>query len=187
MVVTALGLLWDKFAGSSERTGLASDPEEPATDHLIGLRRVFAIIVHVARGATGVPLLITLVALSGLAVLAAVLPFGAMQHAVERDDWWAPLKMLFVAVPIYATPMLAMSQMGMMFQHANSPGASFTLLILGAGMNFATPLWFGRHYGWKAASMWLTSLLLIVLGLSCLLYTSPSPRDLSTSRMPSSA
>ena len=25
------------------------------------------------------------------------------------------------------------------------------------------------------------------LGLSCLLYTSPSPRDLSTSRMPSSA
>ena len=166
VVVTALGLLWDKFAGSSERTGLASDPEEPATDHLIGLRRVFAIIVHVARGATGVPLLITLVALSGLAVLAAVLPFGAMQHAVERDDWWAPLKMLFVAVPIYATPMLAMSQMGMMFQHANSPGASFTLLILGAGMNFATPLWFGRHYGWKAASMWLTSLLLIVLGLS---------------------
>ena len=26
-----------------------------------------------------------------------------------------------------------------------------------------------------------------VLGISCLLYTSPSPRDLSTSRMPSSA
>ena len=28
---------------------------------------------------------------------------------------------------------------------------------------------------------------LVVLSLSCLLYTSPSPRDLSTSRMPSSA
>ena len=27
----------------------------------------------------------------------------------------------------------------------------------------------------------------IVMNLSCLLYTSPSPRDLSTSRMPSSA
>jgi len=27
----------------------------------------------------------------------------------------------------------------------------------------------------------------IVLGMLCLLYTSPSPRDLSTSRMPSSA
>ena len=28
---------------------------------------------------------------------------------------------------------------------------------------------------------------IMVLALSCLLYTSPSPRDLSTSRMPSSA
>jgi len=33
---------------------------------------------------------------------------------------------------------------------------------------------FGRHF-------------VIHLGASCLLYTSPSPRDLSTSRMPSSA
>ena len=29
--------------------------------------------------------------------------------------------------------------------------------------------------------------LAVVKGLPCLLYTSPSPRDLSTSRMPSSA
>ncbi|TWT50925.1 putative permease [Rubripirellula amarantea] len=171
IVVTALGLFWDTFA--KQREGEApAEPTAPnttdpnTTDHLIGLRRVFATMVHFARGATGVPLLITLIAFSGLAVLAAVLPYGAMQHSVERDDWWAPLTMLFVAVPVYATPMLAMSQMGMMFQHANSPGASFTLLILGAGMNFATPLWFGRHYGWKTASMWFASLLLIVLGLS---------------------
>ena len=27
----------------------------------------------------------------------------------------------------------------------------------------------------------------VILGYTCLLYTSPSPRDLSTSRMPSSA
>ena len=30
-------------------------------------------------------------------------------------------------------------------------------------------------------------LMLVDAGLACLLYTSPSPRDLSTSRMPSSA
>ncbi|TWU45799.1 putative permease [Novipirellula aureliae] len=138
----------------------------PTGDHLIGLRRVFATIVHLAREATGTSMLIALVALSGLALLAAILPYGAMQHEVERDDVWAPLKMLCVAVPVYATPMLAMSQMGMMFQHANSPGASFTLLILGAGMNLATPLWFGRHFGWKAAASWVASLLVIVLGIS---------------------
>ena len=32
-----------------------------------------------------------------------------------------------------------------------------------------------------------TGLKLVVLARNCLLYTSPSPRDLSTSRMPSSA
>lgn len=166
VVVTMLGLIWDVFASRRPSSPTDAATDETAPDHLIGLRRVFATIVHFAREATGTTMLITLVALSGLAVLAAVLPYGAMQHEVERDDWWAPLKMLLVAVPVYATPMLAMSQMGMMFQHANSPGASFTLLILGAGMNFATPFWFGRHYGWKSAAMWMTSLLVIVLALS---------------------
>ncbi len=163
IVVTALGLFWD---AASRKPSHNQAMDEAAPDHLIGLRRVYAALVHFAREATGVPLLITFVSLAGLAFLAAVLPFGAMQNSVERDDWWAPLKMMFVAVPVYATPMLAMSQMGMMFQHANSPGASFALLILGAGMNLATPLWFGRHYGWKSASAWFSSLLLIVLGLS---------------------
>ncbi|KAA1261905.1 putative permease [Rubripirellula obstinata] len=166
VVVTTLGLIWDALSKMAEQKTLVTDEEETNPDHLIGLRRVFATVVHFARETTGTTMLITVAALSGLALLAAVLPYGAMQHEVERDDWWAPLKMLFVAVPVYATPMLAMSQMGMMFQHANSPGASFTLLILGAGMNFATPVWFGRNYGWKAASLWLASLLVIVLGLS---------------------
>ncbi len=177
VVVTTLGLFWDAIAKWSKRRGSDADVDgvdddgdtletDRAADHLIGLRRIFATIVHFAREATGSTLLIVLVALSGLALLAAVLPYGAMQHEVERDDLWAPLKMMLVAVPVYATPMLAMSQMGMMFQHANSPGASFTLLILGAGMNLATPLWFGRHYGCKAASLWLASLLAIVLCLS---------------------
>ena len=42
---------------------------------------------------------------------------------------------------------------------------------------------------WPAAIKVLASVLLmvLVLALGCLLYTSPSPRDLSTSRMPSSA
>ena len=62
--------------------------------------------------------------------------------------------------------MLAMSQLGMMFQHANSPGAAFTLLILGTGMNLATPFWFGKHYGWKPSALWLAGLLLIVIGIS---------------------
>ncbi|WP_040765661.1 permease [Novipirellula maiorica] len=171
IVVTALGLFWDALShrvpgGEENQDSNEGLESSKTTDHLIGLRRVFATFVHFSRQTTGMSVLVAFVAISGLALLAAVLPYGSMQHSVERDDWWAPLKMLFVAVPVYATPMLAMSQMGMMFQHANSPGASFTLLILGAGMNFATPLWFARHYGWKAASLWMASLSLIVLSVS---------------------
>lgn len=168
IVVTALGLFWDATwrklpARAEEHDRLDA---YPTPDHLIGLRRLFATFVHFARELTGVSLGMTMLALSGLALLAAILPYGAMQHAVERDDWWAPLTMLWVAIPVYATPMLAMSQLGMMFQHANSPGAAFTLLILGAGLNVATPLWFAKHYGIKSAALWMASLLVIVLGIS---------------------
>ncbi|QDV44481.1 putative permease [Stieleria neptunia] len=164
IIVTALGCLWDCLDRRRQQT---ADCDRQETDSgLIGTRRLAATVVYMARDASGVPLAQALLALSGLAVLAAVLPYGAMQHSVERDDPMAPLTMLGVAVPVYATPMLAMSQLGMMFQHANSPGAAFTLLILGTGMNLATPFWFGRHYGWKASASWLAGLVLIVVGIS---------------------
>ncbi|TWU31117.1 permease [Novipirellula artificiosorum] len=178
VIVTALGLFWDAMAKFREPTkntlllaggscAIAVGKGEPETrDHLISLRRLAATFVHIARELTGVSLGTTVLALSGLAILAAVLPYGAMQHSVERDDWFAPLTMLEVAIPVYATPMLAMSQLGMMFQHANSPGAAFTLLILGTGMNLATPVWFGKHYGFKATTLWMVSLVVIVLGIS---------------------
>ncbi len=164
IIVTALGLLWDAMVRRKQTvTEVTPADGDPG---LIGPRRLAATVVQMARDASGTPLVLTLLALSGLAILAAVLPFGSMQHSVERDDPMAPLKMLLVAIPVYVTPMLAMSQLGMMFQHANSPGAAFTLLILGAGMNLATPYWFGRYYGWKSCSLWLAGLLLIVIGIS---------------------
>ena len=164
IIVTALGLLWDAL---DRRQSLDESPDDVADKSgLIGMRRLVATMIQIARDATGTPLLLTLLALSGLAVLAAALPYGAMQHSVERDDPMAPLTMLTVAVPVYATPMLAMSQLGMMFQHANSPGAAFALLILGTGMNLATPVWFGKHYGWKKAATWLIGLLVIVIAIS---------------------
>ncbi len=164
VIVTALGLLWDAL---DRRKQTVFATEQDADDSgLIGPRRLAATMVQMARDATGMPLALTFLGLTGLAVLAAVLPYGAMQSSVERDDPMAPLRMMLVAVPVYATPMLAMSQLGMMFQHANSPGAAFTLLILGTGMNLATPYWFGKHFGWKSSALWLAGLLLIVVGIS---------------------
>ena len=47
----------------------------------------------------------------------------------------------------------------------------------------------GSSTGFGTMPAWNTSLITTMKGLfqNCLLYTSPSPRDLSTSRMPSSA
>lgn len=177
IIVTTLGFLWDAIhsARTSEdgSVALAGEPSgsgesvpTETRDRLIGLRRLVATFVHFARELTGASLGLAIIALMGLALLAAILPFGAMQSSVERDDSLAPLTMTAVAVPVYATPMLAMSQLGMMFQHANSPGAAFALLILGTGMNLATPIWFGRHFGLKSTLVWIASLLVIVLGIS---------------------
>ena len=160
LIVTVLGLLWD-WLFRSENTG--TDSGESDAPGLIGLRRLAATIVQMSRNASGQSLALTAIALTGLALLAFVLPFGSMQNSVERDDLMAPLTMTAIAFPVYATPMLAMSQLGMMFQHANSPGAAFALLILGTGLNLATPYWFGKHYGWKVTGIWLSALILIVI------------------------
>ena len=53
----------------------------------------------------------------------------------------------------------------------------------------------GESHAYLKSAMWWTGMIIMILGevlnfvayMFCLLYTSPSPRDLSTSRMPSSA
>ena len=57
----------------------------------------------------------------------------------------------------------------------------FLLLFLVLHLSFATGL--AKMYSYYVASQ----LELHRQNMTCLLYTSPSPRDLSTSRMPSSA
>ncbi|MDB4810065.1 permease [bacterium] len=163
LIVTLLGLLWDAFDKRRKTSHQAGNEVEC---NLIGLRRLAASVIYMSRDASGKPLALTLLALSGLAILAGVLPYGAMQNRVEYDDQMAPITMMAVSVPVYATPMLAMSQLGMMFQHANSPGAAFTLLILGTGINLATPFWFAKHFGSKPSLLWFMTLLGIVLAIS---------------------
>ena len=53
-------------------------------------------------------------------------------------------------------------------------------------LNAAMHAAYKSHDGWSAESI-QTRIKIIRKFYACLLYTSPSPRDLSTSRMPSSA
>jgi hypothetical protein len=101
-----------------------------------------------------------------LFLLGFLLPHGALQSSIEQLDPLAPLKMAVVAIPIYAPPMLTMSQLGMMFAHGNSPGAAFCLLLLGTGVNFATIWWISSSYGIKPTLIWFTVLFTVVVGFA---------------------
>lgn len=160
LVVTIVGLIWDRLFPNS---GVGEAPPQPVPK---GLRRMLAVAIVGAREIAGPSLLFIVVGILGVVALSCVLPHDSLQSTMSHKNPWAPLLMAAIAVPAYATPMMAMSQLGSMFQHGNSVGAAFTLLTLGAGTNLGLVLWMQRTYGWRKGAVWLGLLLSIVLLLS---------------------
>ena len=85
---------------------------------------------------------------------------------MEHTNPYAPLAMTLVAVPAYTPPLMAMSQIGSMFQHANSVGAAFVLLTLGAGINLGLIAWVFRNYGLRRGFAWMGILLTVVIAIA---------------------
>ena len=160
LVVTLLGWLWDWLEGKVDQ-----DRQEPEST-AIGLSRLGMCCTYVGRELVGKGGGLMFLGVTGIVLLGAFLPHGALQTSVEQLDPLAPVTMTLVAIPVYATPMLTMSQLGMMFAHGNSAGAAFCLLIFGSGVNVATILWIGKSYGWKRCGVWLVSLIAIVLAIA---------------------
>ncbi len=160
LIVTLVGTIWDRLF--PEKTAL------PADDQVIpyGIKRMISIGVSAVKEASGSSLIYIMIGLAGVALLGVVLPQSSLQRSVNYDNPYAPLLMTGIAIPVYATPMLAMSQLGSMFQHANSVGAAFILLVLGAGVNLGLVAWIVRNYNWKKTIVWFSLLLLIVIGLA---------------------
>ncbi|MEQ8856511.1 permease [Gimesia sp.] len=160
LIVTLVGTIWDRLF--PEKT------EQPADDQVIpyGIKRVLSVGYSAAKEASGASLVYILIGLAGVALLGAFLPQASLQRSVNYDNSYAPLLMTGVAIPVYATPMLAMSQLGSMFQHANSVGAAFILLVLGAGVNLGLVAWIVRNYNWKKTMVWFGLLLLVIIGLA---------------------
>ena len=159
-VVTVVGLIWDRLFPN---TGIAEVPPPRVQQ---GLRRMLAVAVVGAREIAGPSLMFILIGVLGLVALSCILPQTALQRTMSHTNPWAPLLMAAIAIPAYATPMMAMSQLAAMFQHGNSVGAAFTLLTLGAGTNLGLVLWMHRSYGWQKMSVWLGLLLFVVLAFS---------------------
>jgi uncharacterized protein len=160
VVVTGVGLIWDRLF---PHTATEPEQQKPAPP---GIRRMLAIPTVAAREAAGPVLFYTLGGLAGVVLLSSILPMGSLQSAAEHDDPWAPLFMSGIAIPAYATPMLAMSQLGAMFAHGNSVGAAFALLALGAGMNLGLLAWMIRTYGFRRSFTWMLLLEAVVVLLS---------------------
>ncbi len=161
VVVTAVGAIWNRiFPGTAHeepapaagRLRGEADGRDPGRRGAGGRRAVAGLHPH--RPARAWP------------CSAAVLPPGSLQTTMEHKNPYAPLAMAGVAIPAYATPLVAMSQLGSMFQHANSVGAAFVLLTLGAGINLGLIAWVFRNYGLARGLTWLAILLAVVLPLA---------------------
>jgi uncharacterized membrane protein YraQ (UPF0718 family) len=172
IVVTAVGAFWNRILPDN------AHEEPPPPPVAFGVKRMAAVVVVAAREVVGPSLGYILFALLGVVLLSAVLPPGSLQATMNHENPYAPLAMTAVAIPAYATPMVAMSQLGSMFQHANSVGAAFVLLTLGAGINLGLIAWVCRSYGVARGLAWLTILLTVVIGLAYVIEDPLFPREI---------
>ena len=137
--------------------------------------RSFSVFYSAAKEIVGPSLGYIAFGILGSVLLAVLLPKGYLQNQVEHDNLVAPVFVALVATPIYSTPLLAMSQIGGMFQHGNSIGGAFSLLILGAGMNAGLLLWFGMTYGAKRVILFYVLLFATTVGLAYIINTPLYP------------
>ena len=134
-VITVIGVVWDSVFPNNWL-----EPETlPPTPY--GLRRIAAVALSMADQAFSRSSYYIFIALLGVGLLAGLLPAGVLQHSAGSNDLTAPLTMCGIATLAYVTPMVAIVQVASMFQHGNSIGASFTLLVMGTGVNLGLLMW----------------------------------------------
>ncbi|MEW4570044.1 permease [Tautonia sp. JC769] len=170
LVVTAVGVAFDRVFPDNA----SAEPSPPPVAY--GPRRMIALLVSAARELAGPTSGYILVGLLGVVLLNVALPAGSLMDRMERDNPFAALEMTAVALPAYATPMVAMAQLGSMFQHGNSVSAAFVLLTFGAGANLGLLAWVARAYGAKRSAAWLGGLLVVVVGLAYAMDAPLTPR-----------
>jgi len=166
LVVTSVGALWDWLFSNTE----INEPIEPPVPP--GLRRMAAVAIVAARHMAGATAIYAAIGLAGSMVLAAIFPFGSLTDSMAHQDPTAPLQMLLVALPAYATPLNVMMQVGGMFVHGNSVGAAYVLLSLGTGANLGLAAWAWRTYGFKRAMVFLCVFIAVVVAIA---YTINDP------------
>lgn len=147
IISVSLGWGWDTLFRSSAHSKVSAI--DPAIRHSADRLRLTG--WNILRSSTGgvVGDLLLVVFLMGL--LGAVLPFGILQALFIRGSVLSPLVMGLFALPVYITPMEIMTQFEHVVRDGYSLGASFMLVILGAGANAGVVNWVRRDYGIRSA------------------------------------
>ncbi|MEM8945769.1 MAG: permease [Planctomycetota bacterium] len=157
LVVTTVGILWDWIF---EGTEIEVTPEKEIPP---GLKRMASVAIVAARHMAGPTAVYATIGLAGSILLAAIYPHGSLTDSMAQTDRLAPLKMLVVALPAYATPLNVMMQVGGMFVHGNSVGAAYVLLSLGTGANLGLIAWAWKTYGLRRALSFVVSFTAVVM------------------------
>jgi uncharacterized protein len=158
------GLAWERWFARPGDT-IAEEAEPPAPP---GLRRLAAVIVAASNELVGPTLGYCLIGLLGVALLAAIVPFGSLQHSMSHKSPLSPALMVLIALPAYSSPMKTMMRLGLMFEHGNSVGAAYILLTLGAGATLGLVAWMVQVYGYRRTLTWLAIVMVATLSLSYL-------------------
>jgi uncharacterized membrane protein YraQ (UPF0718 family) len=159
--------LWEAWFGGAADAAFAVERARVADAiplPIAGAKRMVSVLVTAARELSGHDVIYYTIGLLGNAILSCLIPHGALQRTMSHLDHLAPLRMLFLSIPAYVSPLSGMMRIGSMFEHGNSIGAAFILLVLGIGMSLGTLTWLLHDFGRRIAP-WFVLYTIIVLGI----------------------
>jgi hypothetical protein len=175
---TLAGFVWERgFAAPTEPARTARRAEladaEPLPAH--GPKRILAVFTTACRELVGRDLAFYAVGLVGSALLAAAIPYGKLQPTMQPTQWWSPLLMAALGIPVYSSPLPGMMKIGLMFEHGNSVGAAFALFALGIGTSLGSLAWLVADFDRQRIPVWFAAYVAAVVGLGYL--SQPLLRD----------
>ena len=176
IIVTCIGMVLDGIGGPNKTTAALQVNEDAV--RVYGWPRVAATLLSAFRECSGASLGYIVLGLLGVGFLSMVMPANSMQMALEHHDLKAPLVTTGVSLLLYLTPLQAMWKLGSMFQHGNSVGAAFAMLVLGAGVNLGQVWWCFRNLQLRTSLVWLTLLVGTVLLFAYLFEGPLYPTDM---------
>ncbi len=160
MIVAVVGLAWDWLFPDNQTT------VSPLPAIAPGVKRLVGVVYEMAQQLLGPASIYIVIGLLGITALSLALPHNSLQYAAESNDPLAPFGMAAASILIYATPIKAMVQIASMFEHGNSVGAAFSLLVLGTGINLGSIVWLVSSQGFRRTLIWLCLLFAVVVGLA---------------------